>query len=183
MCDSGATSPGIQPSISLTNSSTSCRELPNAVRGPNAGAQNTLSTDIQGNTSLHPKTPATAYNKTYRVRGIPLRYEIKKTRELLHSILDLDYTKPGLKIKSLAVSSNQRSKVATINFERTPGRLSLDRDEWSFDVPIDPENSQSCDNDDDDNVVRRVPRIVIDTHFKGLTTLYSFQKEAEHKLE
>ena len=115
--------------------------------------------------------------QAYRVRGIPLVYNLQKTRIILQRTLNLENDNSGLKVKSLAIDPNKRAKVATINFENIPDRLSVGH-EWTFDITHLLESSGG----DNDLIIPRAQRITIDDHFLGLTTLYS-PLSAEHKVE
>jgi hypothetical protein len=116
--------------------------------------------------------------RAYRVRGIPLSYNLQTAESLLRKkVLRLENDNSGLKIKSLAIDSNKRAKVATINFEDIPGSLLVGH-EWTFDITDLLESA----GDEDDVIGPRTQRITIDDHFLGLTTLYS-PSPTDHKVE
>ena|SRR5277367_3589786 len=125
----------------------------------------------------HQISNAQRCEQAYRVRGVPLTYNLQETKSLLQRALNLENDNSGLKVKSLAIDSNKRAKVATINFENIPSNLSVEH-EWTFDIP-DLLKSSSKDND---LIIPRTERITIDDHFIGLTTLYS-PSSTDHKVE
>jgi len=96
---------------------------------------------------------------------------------LLQKVLRLENDNSGLKIKSLAIDSNKRAKLATINFENIPGSLLVGH-EWTFDIT----DLLESVGEEDDVIVPRTQRITIDDHFLGLTTLYS-PSPTDHKVE
>ncbi|OBT60680.1 hypothetical protein VE03_09999 [Pseudogymnoascus sp. 23342-1-I1] len=118
---------------------------------------------------------------TYRVRGIPLEYNMRQVQELLQSVLGLDAARGTVQVKSIAISPNQKTKMATVNFQNPPPCLSSDRKEWSFEIP-DVDNSDA-ESDDDDDIIPKAPTITIDSHFRGITILGSFKNVAEHKID
>lgn len=124
---------------------------------------------------------------TYRVRGIPLEYKKRQVDELLRSVLGLDAARGTVQVKSIAISPNQKTKMATVNFQDPPPCLSSGRKECSFEIPDafevpDVDNSDT-DNDDDDDIIPKAPEITIDSHFRGITILRSFKNISEHKIE
>jgi hypothetical protein len=120
--------------------------------------------------------------KTYRVRGIPSDYNRKRTRELLEAILKDDGTIVGVDVTSLAKHPSRQTKVATVTFKQTPVRLSSYRDEWTFKVP-EPESHQPASSDEEIDAIAKFSQITIDSHFKGITPLTSFNNSSDHKLE
>jgi hypothetical protein len=86
----------------------------------------------------------------------------------------------------MAISPDQKTKMATVNFKYPPPYLLSDRNEWAFEIPdsdsTDFENGND-DDDDDDEIIPKPPTITIDTHFKGITILRSFKNVSEHKIE
>jgi hypothetical protein len=125
----------------------------------------------------HRKKNIQPSQRSYRVRGIPLNYNLHKTESLLQRVLRLENDNSGLKVKSLAIDSNKRAKVATINFEDIPGSLLVGH-EWTFDIT----DLLVSTGEDDDVIIPRTQQITIDDHFLGLTTLYS-PSSIDHKVE
>jgi hypothetical protein len=127
--------------------------------------------------------PTIAYKKTYRIRGIPFEYRIRQLQELLRSVLRLDGTRSPIQIRSMAISSNRKTKIATVNFKIPPACLLSNRNEWSFEIPNANGSDAENDNDDNDDIIPQASTITIDTHFNGITILRSFQNVSEHKIE
>jgi hypothetical protein len=147
---------------------------------PRRGQKNTSIS----NSHLSPFSNAKRSQVTYRVRGIPREYNAKRVQELLSSILELDGTRGAVQIRSIAISLNQKTKIATVDFKNPPAWFSLDRNEWSFEIPdVDSSDAKNDDTDDDDDIIPKAPTITIDTHFKGITMLRSFKNISEHKIE
>ena len=134
---------------------------------------------------LSPPSNANKSQVTYRVRGIPLEYKPKKVQEFLRSVLELNGTRRDVQVRSMAISPDQKTKMATVNFKIPPARFSSDRNEWLFENPDDDSSdAENDDNDDDDDFIPKAsPTISIDTHFKGITILRSFKNVSEHKVE
>jgi len=120
---------------------------------------------------------------TYRVRGIPREYKLNKVQGLLQSVLKLVGTGRDVEVRSIAISPDQKTKMATVNFKTRPACFSSDMNEWSFEIPdVDNIDAKNDDNDDDD-IIPKTPTITIDTHFKGITILRSFKNVSEHTIE
>jgi hypothetical protein len=134
---------------------------------------------------LPPPSNANKSQIAYRVRGIPLEYTLKKVQEFLRSVLELNGTRRDVQVRSMAISPDQKTKMATVNFKIPPARFSSDRHEWLFEIPDnDSSDAENDDNDDDDDFIPKAsPTISIDTHFKGITILRSFNNVSEHKIE
>ncbi|KAF8849681.1 hypothetical protein BDZ45DRAFT_227669 [Acephala macrosclerotiorum] len=126
--------------------------------------------------------PTLAHKKTYRIRGIPSEYKKGELRKLLQAILRLGDTHSTVKLMSMAISPDRKTKVATVNFENSPTCLSPDRNEWSFEIPNAKSGDAETENDDDD-IILKAPVITIDTHFTGITILRSFKNLSEHRVE
>ena len=77
------------------------------------------------------------------------------------------------------MAPDQKSRMATVCFQRHPDSLPPDEKEWSIDIRQD-ENDES---DDDNDVFPAAPTITLDTHFKGITVLRSFKEASEHEIE
>ena len=101
---------------------------------------------------------------------------------LLQEILQGNKRQNVFEVKSLALDLDQKTKTATVDFESLPSRLPPDKNEWTFDLPEECSN-QNSDGSDEDDVVLAPQRLTIDTHFKGLTILRSFEKLSDHKVE
>lgn len=113
-------------------------------------------------------------NHPYRVRGIPAGCNNRTTRKLLKSILGDNV---HIRIKSLALDADDLDlKVATVTFEERPLKLVGNHSEWRFSrvVSID----SSADEYDD-----RQEEIIVDTHFRGFTSLNSFKNSNLHLIE
>jgi hypothetical protein len=109
--------------------------------------------------------------------------EHKKTQveKLLWSVLELDGTQDAVQVKSLAMSPNHKTKMATVDFRTQPARLSSSRYKWHFDIPGS--YAENNGGEDDDDIIPKPPKITIDTHFKGITVLRSFKNVSQHKIE
>jgi len=114
---------------------------------------------------------------TYRVKGIPLHCEEREVKELLQTVLDLNGTRNVVQVGSLAISPDQKTKMATVDFKIPPSRLSPDGNQWSFEIT----NVRTSGSEDGGDP--KVPTITIDTHFLGITILQSPQNVSAHKIE
>ncbi len=107
---------------------------------------------------------------TYRVRGIPSGVDSIALRKNLETVLETR----RLCVDSLAPSLiGREGQVATVRIPNS-STLSESLDEWR--VPAGPTLGVVVDNKSE-----RV--LVIDTHFLGLTPLYSPASHTEHNLE
>jgi len=88
-----------------------------------------------------------------------------------------------VQIRSLAIDPDRKSKTATIDFVFRPACLSVDRNEWSFEIPDAEINAADGDGIGDEDFIPSTPTLTIDTHFKGITTLKSFKDPVDHKIE
>lgn len=123
-----------------------------------------------------------SYPKTYRVRGLPFHYTVHQAQILLQSVLALDVTTSVVRVRSLAVGTNLRYQVATVDIDGTiPGPL-VGRHERTFDVSHISSGSEIF-NPQDENVIPKALQITIDDHFHGFTVLHSFADDADHKIE
>lgn len=133
---------------------------------------------ITGHTSIasQPRTPLTKEQHfkesgivpdlVYRVQGIPINYQIGHIKKLLGSKFELDpFT--DIDIRSLATSQDQRAQTAVVTFSNVPSVVLFKGNEWSFKWHL--ENNKAS-------------YIKIDTHFIGLTMLYT-PDSAKHELE
>jgi hypothetical protein len=132
---------------------------------------------------LSPPSNAKKLQVTYRVRGIPLEYTMKKMLELLRLVLELDGPRRDVRVRSLAIGPNQKTKMATVDFKTPPTCFASNRNEWSFEIPDVDSSDAENDGNDDDDIIPKGPTITIDTHFKGITILRSFKNVSEHKIE
>jgi hypothetical protein len=102
---------------------------------------------------------------------------LKKLQELFRLVLGLDRTQRNVQVRQIAISPDQKTKIATVDFKTPPTCFASDRTEWSFEIPDD--ESSDAKNDDTD-IIPKAPTITIDTHFKGITILRSFKNVLEH---
>ncbi|RDW82749.1 hypothetical protein BP6252_03861 [Coleophoma cylindrospora] len=113
----------------------------------------------------------------YRVSGIPLDHNIPMVKELVESKLLLHPSSNQVEVKSLAFSTDNQTKVATISFTEAP--ISLTRkDGETFHIP----ELRDPAVQDSDDLVPRPLSITVDDHFIGLTTLYCPSAE-DHKFD
>jgi hypothetical protein len=73
----------------------------------------------------------------------------------------------------MAISPNQKTKMATVDFITIPACFTLDRNKWSFEILDDESddvknNDNDNGNDDYNDIIPKAPSITIDTHFKGI---------------
>ncbi|KFY62216.1 hypothetical protein V497_02506 [Pseudogymnoascus sp. VKM F-4516 (FW-969)] len=123
-----------------------------------------------------------ATNVAYRVTGIPIDYKQKKVKALLQTVLQLDKAGNSVKLRSIAISPNRKTKVATVCFSCRPTLLPPRAGgEWHFPIPED--NTGNSSADDDDDIIPQEQIITVDSHFKGITVLRSFSKLEEHKID
>ena len=80
--------------------------------------------------------PSLEHKKTYRIRGIPLEYKKIHVEQLLQSVLKLDGAQDAVQVKSLAMSPNYKTKMATVDFRTLPAGLSSSSNEWHFDILV-----------------------------------------------
>ncbi|KFY64655.1 hypothetical protein V496_03120 [Pseudogymnoascus sp. VKM F-4515 (FW-2607)] len=124
-----------------------------------------------------------AANVAYRVTGIPIDYKQKQVKALLQTALQLDKAGNSVKLRSIAISPNRKTKVATVCFNCRPTLLPpRANEEWHFPIPTE-SNSGNSSADDDDDIIPQEQIITIDSHFKGITVLRSFSKLDEHKID
>ena len=121
-------------------------------------------------------------SKVYRVQGIPLGCNRKDVRQLLGQLLDLETDASIVRIRSLAISPNLKTKTAIIDFLATPHTLVSERSEWNFTVP-DNHRERKEDEENNDDLAPKSPHITVDTHFRGLTVLRSFGEESDHVVD
>jgi hypothetical protein len=114
----------------------------------------------------HFKKSAIASDLVYRVQGIPINCQIDCIKELLRSKFELDPS-IDIDIRSLAVSQDQRTRTAVVSFSNAPSVTSFKENDWPFKWYL--ENNKAA-------------HIKIDTHFIGLTMLYT-PDSAEHEIE
>lgn len=105
-------------------------------------------------------TDESTYAKSYRVRGIPRKYNRGSTEELLRLALDLDRT-VELKVYSLGPSPYEhKEKVATFAFRGESEILSGAKNEWAIHL------HDTCVDGSMENKT-----IIVDSHFEGFTPL------------
>ena len=107
---------------------------------------------------------------TYRVRGIPLSLHITALQESLKKLLESQ----DIRVDSLAPSSiTRQGQVATIRVADSK-KLPDSQDEWR--IAAGRTFVAEADN-------KREQTLVIDSHFRGFTPLYSPASDADHSLE
>lgn len=142
----------------------------------------------QANLDISTSSQSIASNKkeanvVYRVTGIPIDYGRKRAETLLQTVLQLDKAGDSVKLRSIAISPNRKTKVATVCFSYRPIPLpKRDDGEWHFPIPTGNSSGNSSADDDGDNIPQE-QSITVDTHFKGLTVLKSFSNLDDHKIE
>jgi hypothetical protein len=114
----------------------------------------------------HFKESAIASDLVYRIQGIPINYQRDCIKELLRSKFELD---PSMEIdvRSLAASQDQTARTAVVSFVNATSATSFEENDWSFRWYL--ENNKAT-------------HIKIDTHFIGLTMLYT-PDDAKHEIE
>src|SRR5205814_722065 len=77
-----------------------------------------------------------------------------------------------------------QEKEATINFASVPSSLSghAGKDEWQFPLPRS-KLRRVFSEDDNDDASHKGAKLVFDTHFRGFTSLCSFQNASDHIIE
>lgn len=115
----------------------------------------------------------------YRLRSLPLDFDVKMTRTLVSVLLKLEDNDVVFQIRSFAEAHDGQTNVATLNFRETPDQL-FGVHEWTRDIPDSLQFAQA-QNDSRYHVQRR-RRITFDDHFRGLTVLYCPQS-SEHEVE
>ncbi|KAJ5480917.1 hypothetical protein N7539_006811 [Penicillium diatomitis] len=124
-------------------------------------------TPTNGSSSAQrPKTLPLVKDLDYRVRGIKLEQTGTNILSYLSSKLGIESTIVG-RVKALATSQNG-DKVAVVAWRPQPKCLSAPgKDEWEFGP-----------TSDDDTL-----HITVDTHFRGVTILYSPPPELPHTID
>jgi ankyrin repeat protein len=82
----------------------------------------------------------------YRVQGIPPEYNAKRVQKVLRSVLELDGTRGAVQVRSIAISPDQKTKMATADFKNPLACFSLNRNEWSFEI-LDVDGSDAKNDD------------------------------------
>src|SRR2546423_12611712 len=107
------------------------------------------------NSHLSPLSNAKKPQVMYRVRGIPPDYNAKRVRKVLRSALELDGTRGAVQVRSIDPSPDRKTKMATVDFKNPLACFSLNRNEWSFEIPnVD---SGDAKNDDNDYIIPKAP--------------------------
>lgn len=129
--------------------------------------------DIAETAKKNVQTPQTQHSGAvaYRLRGTPSNLEQHELKALVKRVLVLedDIT---IVVNSLADDpSRHGEKIATLEFSKTPGRLSKQANnaEWKFSIY-------------DNRLNDRKITLLFDTHFRGLTPLHS-RSDAECTIE
>lgn len=145
----------------------------------------TITTSQQLNINLTSTTSGKSpseQNQIYRVQGIPPDCDESMVEDIIRSILSLE-TPTDMELRSLAVSHDGNSQVATISLSKTPPCLSPSslrpEDDWRFVYKMPP---AALEGSTKGAKLRRY-NISIDTHFRGLTILWAPEKPADHKVE
>src|SRR5947207_12319847 len=124
--------------------------------------------------------------KTFRVRGIPGSCGSNEARKIIKATLRLENEGLGLQVCSIASNPYRQAqgKVATISFASVPSSLfnSAGKDEWRFPLQGS-EFRRVPSKDGDDDAPHSGLELVFDTHFRGFTSLRSFQNPLDHKIE
>jgi hypothetical protein len=114
----------------------------------------------------NPPSPQVIKDLDYRVRGIRLEYAVPDLLTYLGRKLGIEPTVVG-RVKALATSQTG-DKVAVVAWRPQPACLSTPgKDEWDF--------GPTSDYDD--------LHITVDTHFRGVTILYSPPPDVPHTIE
>jgi hypothetical protein len=105
-----------------------------------------------------------------------------KVENFLRSLLSLGPS-IAIAIKSIAISHDQNTQVATFALTDIPSGLSPSsigpEDDWSFDYNMPPAYSDGST----EGTTLQCCNITIDTHFRGLTILSSPQNPTDHRIE
>jgi hypothetical protein len=110
--------------------------------------------------------PQVTKHLDYRVRGIKLEHAVPDLLSYLSRKLGIEPTVVG-RVKALATSPTG-DKVAVVAWRPQPACLSTPgKDEWEF--------GPTSDEDD--------IYITVDTHFRGVTVLYSPPPDVPHMIE
>jgi hypothetical protein len=143
------------------------------------------SSELRGRDLVEPRawkeSPA-LQNQVYRVQGLPIDCS-SDVEHILRALLNLEAS-ITMEIRSLCISHDPGRLVATVSLGSIPQCLSSSsmspKDEWRlrYDTSshisrhdtVEGEKSRRCD-------------ITFDTHFRGLTILWSPKNSADHKLE
>ena len=125
-----------------------------------------------GSMELEPplRSSQTRKDLTYRVQGIPLSVDIIALQKALGVLLETQ----DLRVGSLAPSLiTRQGQVATVRIAKSP-KLPDTHDEWN--IPA----GRTLVVETENNSERMLS---IDTHFRGLTPLYSPASDIDHSLE
>ncbi|KAF7545092.1 hypothetical protein G7Z17_g9431 [Cylindrodendrum hubeiense] len=114
-------------------------------------------------------TPPTKYNKTARVRCVPLDWDSQR----LQSFLEEDDSFSGPVVMSLANEIDGCSKTGTVTFHTLPVRFQTPPTGQTWRIPL-PKTS--------DNHPVRNQQLLLDHDFIGITTLYIPALD-DHKIE
>ncbi|OBT69998.1 hypothetical protein VE03_00646 [Pseudogymnoascus sp. 23342-1-I1] len=156
--------------------------VPSKQQGAEESIENLTKLNISTNSQLIVSDKNEA-NDVYRVTGIPIEYKQKQVKALLQTVLQLDKAGNSAKLRSIAISPNRKTKVATVCFSYRPTPLPERANrEWHFPIPTE-NNSGNSSPDEDDDIIPQEQIITIDSHFKGITVLRSFSNLDEHKID
>jgi hypothetical protein len=107
-------------------------------------------------------------NHTFRVRGVPLDWNVERLQTFLAEQNDAT----GPVVKSLADEVHGRSRTATISFHNVPGPLHTLQTGRALKISLLTES----------NELGRRQLLTVDDGFHGITTLYTPQKHS-YKIE
>lgn len=148
-----------------------------------SGETQTNTTKSQDNSDGIPKSESgnhiTTKGHVYRVRGLPLDFDKKRTRDLVSDLLKLENDPSVFQIRSFAEAHDGKTSVATLSFREIPAQL-IGTHEWSGDIPDGALILK--DPRDECGPPQRRHTFTIDDHFRGLTVLSCPSTEA-HKIE
>ena len=131
--------------------------------------------------AAHANVSEPPYTKTYRVRGIPLEYEVKQTEKLLRNILSFEASAAVWKLGSLAANPDGQSQVATVDVYGDEPLPLKGVDERTFEISDTP--GPTSLHVRGQNSIQRSPRVTVDKHFHGFTVLNHWKDKSEHYFE
>ena len=119
-----------------------------------------------------------AYDKTYRVQGIPAALAKEDCERLLSSALRSQNESSEPVVHSLSADpyDTEKFKIATVTFKRIPDKFQDGKDVWT--IPV-----RGPDILAGPNILGITSSLTIDCHFSGLTPLNSIRSDSDHKIE
>ena len=110
------------------------------------------------------------------MRGLPSEYNLETTKSLLESTYGLGNSSSDIFVRSVAYSNGYKGeKTATVTSKMLSQKLEGQNSQWVLDLPGDSHGTSQRK--------QLTSRIIIDTHFEGLTPLNSFEDNEEHQFE